>query len=207
MKKLLLVVAVICLFSSALFAQLASPISFGVHGGLVSTKIDSQITGISGMKDKADNGMMLGVFARINIKKWYIQPELNYVHRKSLINNIVSNPESSIPSENTNMNIETKSIDIPMILGYKIVKLPLFKLRAFAGPVASFNISDKIETTVDYIKTGDFKSAVWNAKVGAGIDVWKLTLDVDYEFGLTDVSSEFLKKNKMMNVTLGFRLF
>ena len=90
---------------------------------------------------------------------------------------------------------------------YKLVKLPMFKLRAFAGPVASFTIDDKIKSTFDDAADADFKNAVWNAKVGAGVDVWKLTLDVDYEFGLTDVSSEFLKKNKMVNVTLGFRLF
>ncbi|MDE5422065.1 PorT family protein [Ancylomarina sp. DW003] len=204
MKKLLLVV-VICLFSSALFSQVSSPVSLGIHGGLVSTKTDSKISGISDIKDKADNGMMLGVFARINLNKWYIQPELNYVKRKSSIN-INSNPLSSvIPSGD--LDIETKSLDIPMLLGYKIVKLPMFKLRAFAGPVASFNIDDKIKTTLGEVEDAKFKNAVWNGKVGAGVDVWKLTLDVDYEFGLTDVSSEFLKKNKMVNVTLGFRLF
>ena len=74
---LLLLVAVICLFSSALFAQLSSPISLGVHGGIVSTKLDTKIPNVSDLKDKSDNGMMLGAFARINIKKWYIQPELN----------------------------------------------------------------------------------------------------------------------------------
>jgi len=196
MKKLLLVAA-ICLFSSALFAQLASPISFGVHGGIVSTKLDTKIPNVSDLKDKSDNGMMLGVFARINIKKWYIQPELNFVSRKS-----------EIVVEGVSGEFKTKSMDIPILLGYKIVKLPMFKLRAFAGPVASFNIDDSFSSTLSQqFKDEDLEGAVWNAKVGAGIDVWKLTLDVDYEFGLTDVSSEFLKKNKMMNVTLGFRLF
>lgn len=200
MKKLLLVAA-ICLFSSALFAQLASPISLGIHGGLVSTKVD---TDLSSIKENSENGMMLGAFARININKWYIQPELNYVKRKSSISQTVPMIGS------VSADIETKSIDIPVLLGYKLVKLPMFKLRAFAGPVASFSIDDNLK---DFVTDGadDFnpkmKDAVWNAKVGAGVDVWKLTLDVDYEFGLTDVSSEFLKKNKMMNVTLGFRLF
>ena len=198
MKKLLLVAA-ICLFSSALFAQLSSPISLGVHGGLVSTKVDANMTG-SSIKESAENGMMLGAFARINIDKWYIPPELNYVSRKS-----------SLELAGVSADVKTKSVDIPVLLGYKLVKLPLFKLRAFAGPVASFSVDDNFKDLVTGSGENSFKpemkNAVWNAKVGAGIDVWKLTLDVDYEFGLTDVSSEFLKKNKMMNVTLGFRLF
>jgi len=192
MKKLLLVAA-ICLFSSALFAQLSSPISLGVHGGLVSTKLDADVSGAS-VKESAKNGMMLGAFARININKWYIQPELNYVSRKSEIDIL-----------GQTMEVKTKSLDIPVLLGYKIVKLPLFKLRAFAGPVASFNIDDKIKTTLGDVEDGDFKSAVWNAKFGAGIDVWKLTLDIDYEVGLSDVAEDL--KGNMVNVTLGFRLF
>ena len=192
MKKILLV-AVICLFSSALFAQLASPISLGLHGGLVSTKLDADISGAS-VKENAKNGMMLGAFARININKWYIQPELNYVSRKSEIEIL-----------GDTYDFKTKSIDVPILLGYKIVKLPLFKLRAFAGPVASFNIDDKITSTFDDAVDADFKNAVWNAKFGAGIDVWKLTLDVDYEVGLSDVAEDL--KGNMVNVTLGFRLF
>jgi len=190
MKKILLV-AVVCFFSSTLFAQLASPISLGVHGGLVSTKFDMN----SGSDFNADNGMMLGAFARINIKKWYIQPELNYVKRKS-------ESSESLMGANIFQTIETKSIDIPVLLGYKIVKLPLFKLRAFAGPVASFNIDDNIKSTLG---DADFKSTVWNAKFGAGIDVWKFTFDVDYEVGLSDVAEDL--KGNMLNVTLGFRLF
>ncbi len=177
-----------------MFAQLASPVSLGVHGGFVSTKFKPN----SGSDFNADNGMMLGAFARINIKKWYIQPELNYVKRKS-------ESSESLMGSNIFPTIETKSIDIPVLLGYKIVKLPLFKLRAFAGPVASFNIDDKIKTTLGDIEGGDFNSAVWNAKFGAGIDVWKLTLDIDYEVGLSDVAEDL--KGNMVNVTLGFRLF
>ncbi len=194
MKKIFLI-AVICMFSSALFAQLSSPISLGVHAGLVSTKMDAKIPNASSVKDKADNGMMLGAFLRVNLNKWYLQPELNYVSRKS-----------ELEVDGVDFDVKRKSLDIPILLGYKIVKLPAFKLRAFAGPVASFNIDDSFKSTLGKVDE-DFEGAVWNAKVGAGVDVWKLTLDVDYEFGLTDVSSEFLKKNKMVNVTLGFKLF
>lgn len=192
MKKLLFF-ALICMSTSTLFAQLSSPISFGVHAGLTSTKVDAKVPTMDDLNEKADNGMMLGVFARINLSKWYIQPELNYVSRKSSVNNV---------------DIKLKSLDIPILLGYKIVKLPAFNLRAFGGPVASFNVDDNLkEVFLGSVVKDKAKGAVWNAKVGLGADFWKFTLDVDYEFGLTDVSSEFLKKNKMFNVTVGFKLF
>ncbi|WP_461637318.1 porin family protein [Labilibaculum euxinus] len=194
MKKIFLA-AVICMFSSALFAQLSSPVNFGLHAGLVSTKADYENSSLSSIKEESKNGMMVGAFLRINLNKWYVQPELNYVSRKS-----------EVSLEGIPFDLKTKSLDVPILLGYKIVKLPAFKLRAFAGPVASFKIDDSFKNTLGEIDE-DFNGAVWNAKVGAGVDVWKLTLDVDYEFGLSDVSSEFLKKNKMMNVTLGFKIF
>jgi len=193
MKKLILS-AVICLFSTALFAQLSSPISLGVHAGLVSTKADTDMGGLSGIKEKADNGMMIGAFLRVNLNKWYLQPELNYVTRKTQVD---------VMGES--FDFKTKSLDVPILLGYKIVKLPAFKLRAFAGPVASFKIDDSIKTTATEAIDADFKGAVWNGKFGAGIDVWKLTLDVDYEVGFSDVADQ-LKQN-MVNVTLGFKLF
>ncbi len=201
MKKLLLFVAA-CMFSTVMFAQ-TLPVNFGLHAGFVSTKIDAKAPSLNDVKESADNGMMLGAFLRVNIKKWYIQPELNYVSRKSKVS-------YTLAGNNVSAEIKTKSLDVPILLGYKIVKLPMFKLRAFAGPVASFTLDDKatiLSTIQKQSSDLDFKGAVWNGKVGAGIDVWKLSLDVDYEFGLSDVSDEFLKKNKMFNVTLGFRLF
>ncbi len=189
MRKIILV-ATICLFSTTLFAQLlSSPVSLGIHAGLVNTKpnIDDH-SSVSAIKEKADKGMMLGAFLRLNLKKWYLQPELNYVARKT------ESPE-----------IKTKSLDVPILLGYKIIKLPAFNIRAFAGPVASFNIDDNVKTAFSEAIDSDFKGAVWNGKFGAGIDVWKLTLDLDYEVGFSDVAEQ-LKQN-MVNLTVGFKLF
>jgi len=192
------------MFSGSLFAQLSSPITLGFHAGLVSTKMDlAGQPNYKDIKESSENGMMLGAFLRVNLNKWYLQPELNYVSRKGQISAIVEGETLPISGD-----VKLKSLDIPVLVGYKIVKLPLLKLRAFAGPVASFRINDDLFSEIDKLtEDPDLTKTVWNAKVGAGVDVWKLTLDVDYEFGLTDVSSEFLKKNKMVNVTLGFKLF
>lgn len=198
MKKIFLI-AIVCMFSSALSAQLSSPVNFGLHAGLVSTEMSYKDASVNNIREESKNGMMIGAFLRVNLNKWYLQPELNYVTRKAKF-------EQDFEGTTFSANVKTKSLDVPILLGYKIVKLPAFKLRAFAGPVASFTIDDSFKSTIGEVDE-DFEGAVWNAKVGAGVDVWKLTLDVDYEFGLTDVSSEFLKKNKMVNVTLGFKIF
>ena len=135
MKKILLA-AFICVMAFTASAQLASPISVGVHGGWSSTMIDIKHPSISNIKSSAEGGYMLGVFGRLNLGKLYIQPELNYVRRKGAVEIPGSTQGSKIASDLT-----YSSIDIPILLGYKIIKLPLFNIHLFAGPVASFSTS------------------------------------------------------------------
>ena len=43
------------------------------------------------------------------------------------------------------------------------------------------------------------------AAIGAGVDVWKLTFDIDYEFGLKKFG-DGIKAPKSWNLTLGFKI-
>ena len=90
------------------------------------------------------------------------------------------------------------SIDIPVMVGYNILKLPIFKLRGFAGPVASF-------VTKDLKSDFNTDKMMWNGKIGAGVDVWKVTFDIDYEFGLKKFG-DGVKAPKSWNLTLGFKI-
>jgi len=199
MKKILLTTLITAL-SFTLFAQI-SPINIGVHGGFINTKIDTKSLGeYKDIKESAKGGFMIGAFARINLGKLYLQPELNYTSKKS---------EIKIPEIDQTLDLKYNTIDIPILLGYKIVKLPMLKVRVFAGPVASFSVNaldvnwGGIETPKPDI---DPKKAIWNVKVGAGIDLWKLSLDLDYEKGLTDFKSGDIKAPSIFNVTIGLRI-
>ncbi len=207
MRKTLLT-AILSIFCITVFAQL-SPINIGIHGGVTNTNIDTKSLGssIENIRTNAKNGFMLGAFARINFGKWYFSPALNYTERKTEAQFTISN--------SNNKGVYTKdlkysTIDIPMLVGYKIIRLPMLRLRAFAGPVASFSVNpldigwSGIEgpTKPDI----DPKNASWNIKVGAGIDLWKLSLDMDYEKGLTDFKNGDIKAPNMFNITIGLRI-
>jgi len=220
MKKILLV-AFISVLTLGASAQLASPISFGVHGGWTSTKIDIKDTSFENIKSSATGGYMLGIFTRLNLGKLYIQPELNYSRKSGSVELPAAGyiPASS-GAEKIISDLTYSSIDIPILLGYKIIKLPLFNIHVFAGPVASFS-TNSLEFDVKDIKgiTGgdmdavsdaanenfDPKKAMWNVKMGAGIELWKLNLDFDYEMGLRDFTTD-IKAPQIFNITLGLRL-
>ena len=184
MRKILFIVflTLSCLSLSA--QQL--PITIGIHGGVSNSKMKVKL---SDFKSEARNGYMIGAFARLNLGLIYIEPSLNFVHRESEIKNIIGNS-----------TLKYNSCDIPVILGFYVLKLPLLKLRAFAGPVASFpgNIKDN---------NWDLRSKnfVWNGKVGAGVDVWKLTFDIDYEKGFSKFESD-LDSPRVFNFTLGLKI-
>ncbi len=55
----------------------------------------------------------------------------------------------------------------------------------------------------------DIKNSVWSVQMGAGLDVFFVTLDVRYEMGLENIyngSSDLNMKNNMFNVSLGIKL-
>lgn len=220
MKKIL-IVAFISIIALTASAQLASPISIGVHGGWASTKIDTKGTSLSSnfenVKSSASGGYMFGIFGRINLGKLYIQPELNYSRKTGTVTfpgeDLVSKEAIKLASDLT-----YSSIDIPILLGYKIIKLPMFNVHVFAGPVASFSTSalsfdfdDAKKAVESGVNTEDIQNnfdpnkAIWNLKMGAGVEIWKLNLDFDYEMGLKDFSKDF-KAPQIFNITLGLRL-
>ncbi|MCT4614236.1 MAG: PorT family protein [Marinifilaceae bacterium] len=223
MKKLSLFLFA-ALFSFSAFSQLSSPITLGLHGGFVNTKgstdYKSEIDSFDKVKEKADAGYSIGAFVRLNIKKTYIQTGLDYVSRKSEVK--LPDIADKVPnSEILNEAVRVKSLDVPILIGYKLIKLPLIKARVFGGPVASFVIDDNIKKTFNSMTddnesiSAKIKTAVWNGKIGVGVDIWKLTLDVDYEFGISGLAKDIKSsqgkitdkiKQNMVNVTIGFKI-
>ncbi len=159
------------------------PINLGIHGGWNDSKIKEKNLSV-----ESHGGYMIGAFARINLGSIYLEPALNFAHKESKINDeLVSSGK-----------FKYSSIDIPVMVGYNILKLPVFKLRGFAGPVASF-------ITKNLKKGYDTDKMMWNGKIGAGVDVWKITFDIDYEFGLKKFGDD-VKAPRSWNLTLGFKI-
>lgn len=176
----MVVLALFCLIGATTMAQ-SLPINIGVHGGWNDAKIKTKE-----FKVDSHGGYMFGAFVRINFGSIYLEPALNFAHKESRGKDVEW------------AKLKYNSIDIPVMVGYNILELSIFKLRGFAGPVASF-------LTKDVNKNLDTDNVMWNGKVGAGVDVWKVTFDIDYEFGLKKFG-DGVKAPKSWNLTLGFKI-
>lgn len=194
MKKLLLLVFV-CLCGYGAMAEM--PINIGIHGGMSSNRIKFRdLTSVRG--SEANTGYMIGAFARVNFGKIYLEPSLNYSHKTST----AQGKRSNVGENRSNIDLERNTFDIPVMLGWQMIDLSIVKIRAFLGPQVSVGKMKNLKKLGNEV---DADKANWSGKVGLGVDVWKLTFDVDYEKGFKKLSHE-LKAPRSFNFTLGLKI-
>ena len=186
------------------------PFTIGLKGGINSTKITtddyktSSFT-YSNFKSDAKSGFNLGAFARLGTKI-YLQPELLYC---------VRNSQST--SGTANQSVKLKTIQVPILLGFKLIDLKLASIRAFTGPAMSFPMKSSKVTYAGVsgpiYDTENYKNNIWDWQLGAGVDVGMITLDCRYEWGLSKTSEgsvnvtnpTFVNKGNTLTFSLGIK--
>jgi len=212
MKKIFSI-SLILFIPLCLMAQ--GPISFGPKIGWNSNKLSTDYSQyVEDMRD----GVQGGLFFSIYMDKFYIQPEAYLSLRRGVLDANIGDPTNGVDAISVNQSVTLTTIDIPMLLGFKLIDLKLVRFRMWGGPVASYVLNKKYTLSINgdnessRINREDFKDATWAAQVGAGIDLLFLTLDVGYEFGLEDFltirsMNDLSFRNNMMFISLGWRLF
>ncbi len=191
-------------------------INFGPKIGYNSTKLSLDRNDI---ESDLRNNFQFGAFLRIG-KKIYVQPEINWVSQGSIYKSSDLNPitigNSTIVFE---QEVKMRTIQVPVLVGIKVIDFKTFNFRVMAGPTASFVTKTEVENKIDggtiAITDEDVEDTVWSFQVGAGIDFLKTTLDIRYNFGINNVISnvdilgenfEFSSKTSGFNVTLGLKI-
>ncbi len=197
MKKLLLVLSIV------LLANVARAEGFGFCLG---PKIGYQTTKLSMEKAEIKKGFSehftAGVFGRLTIHNFVIQPELLWF-KSGQVFNFNMDPSLSVAQGvnvdlNPSLTLTQQNLAVPILLGYQIDG-GILKLRANVGPVMYFVLSQKQDVDVNggtqnvNFENLDAKGMTWGAALNVGLDVWKLTLDVNYSFGL----SKFFKSDSV----------
>jgi hypothetical protein len=165
-------------------------------------------------------GFIAGAFARIGGKKLYLQPEVLYSIKKGSSSVNLAESSGGLNAGMYTQNFDVKSIQVPLLLGYKLLDLKLVSLRLFTGPAMSVVLKNSqisltgsggavVDPSLYDPKT--FKNNVWDWQLGGGVDVGPLVLDVRYEWGLTNVSDGdvtkigFVNKGNTLTFSLGYK--
>lgn len=198
--KILSLTTIVSLFCLNSFGQ--KPINFGFKGG---TTFSKYIDNIDTLSQSNQTGWQGGLFARVNIKKLYIGADA-----------LVTSKPGQFESKSglTTGEIQVNSLDVPLVLGYKIIKTKVFKARLYAGPTAQFNFREKVKTSFNGVEVNnsgswDFKGGPhWSINAGAGIDIMFVTLDLTYLYSVSNWSntSSLDIRNQGFQINLGFKI-
>jgi hypothetical protein len=223
MKKNSLV-AVLLLCVSFSYGQLNFGIKAGYNSSLSFSNVNSVFTGAYNLNDvngEIWNDFQAGLFARLGLgKKLYIQPELLYAMQKK--NYTITLQDVANKNVTYDKLINVSTVDIPVLLGYKLLDLKVFNLRAFAGPKFRLNANSSLAfsnlvkpagststITLDGLKQ-DFLNSKVGMEIGAGIDVLMLTLDVRYNL-IGDMYNpkvnDFNLPSNTFLISLGWKFF
>jgi hypothetical protein len=211
MRKILLVAFFIGIVTIS-FGQL----NLGLVGGLTVSNLS---TDLSDYKNDARLGYKAGAFARIG-SKLHLQPEIYFSAKRA---GFSYDLKAGSDISRVKHVITFNTIDVPVLVGYKIFNPPLLNIRLNAGPVASFITGNKIETTENGVKAitsekfeKSFQNVNWGFQFGGGLDFSFLTFDSRYELGLNNIYnkpnsapdndfSEIMKN--VFFVCIGFKFF
>lgn len=192
MKRLLTIVVALGLT----IAAAAQPeLNLGLKGGVNFSKLSFDMEDYSAESVTRSH---FGAFVRVGWERVFIQPELYFSGKGGDVTSDVANTFSSF---------DYTTFDVPVLLGYRIIKGKAFDVHLIGGPVLS-------NVTRDEVKDGDvfnesfFKKHYMSIQYGVGIDVLFMTIDAKMENGLSDIytmNGESFKNNAFM-LSIGFKI-
>ena len=208
--KRILFSALFLFFVMIASAQFNLGLKAGYNSSLSLNNLNSLSEGsydLGNVKAEMWNNFQAGAFARVFIKKFYIQPEVLYsIQKKEFdIKNVIIG-DADPKDVNTYMDIS--SVQVPVYLGLKLLDLKVANLRVFAGPKFIMNSGSKLEyknLTSEEVSASDlaqdFKDSQIDLEAGVGVDVLMFALDAKLNV-MQDVAGKISSVNDLANVPM-----
>lgn len=201
MKKSFLLIALLLMFGGSMFAQ---DFDLGIKLGYQTSHLSYKKADI---KSDFLNHMTFGLFGRIEIGKFYIEPEVLYYKTGDIFELTAENISEgwSLPEEKVTFTLNESNLQVPILFGWKFVNLGIVDFRLQGGPTANITIASKTLFDETFSLTNndsgeekpfnegtnlglDTKSISWGLQAGIGADILgKITVDINYNFGLSKI--------------------
>lgn len=220
MKKIILLSSLL-LSNALVFSQLNFGLKTGIGSNFGTNNIKNSKPGdyyLNTYASSMSNVLNSGVFARIGIHKYYIQPELLYQSGQVNYTMEFLDIRSQTVKFNKSANIST--LDMPLLVGYKIKETKTTNFRVFAGPKLRFNTGSILSTTYFHTlgttTSNDLQADITPVKIGLetgiGFEYLMFCIDISYNFikdiNLTKLSSKTIDKTQAnaFIISLGLKL-
>lgn len=191
MKKLIIPIIFAVL---ALSGHAQETIEAGLKAGLNTSKISMNL---SDYTPQTVNKFQFGAYARFNLSRFYIQPEAYFNSKGGEYIDKIS------PSTINSFDLNT--IDVPALVGFKVIDQKAYNLRVLAGPVFSFVTSKSVSSQLTETA---IKNSFFGWQYGVGADFLFMTLDARMESLSSNLyaTPNFDSKNGTFVISLGFKI-
>lgn len=171
MKRILIItfIAFICMPAMA-------QLNFGARAGLTAFKLTEK----EAFQDSDIGlGLLLGGCLRYG-DHLFIQPEVNWTRKVTEVTTT-----EVVFDESATDKLGFYTLQVPVMVGYKLFSSTdgTSSVRLMAGP--SFDFLLQMSDNDLKLSRGDFSTANIGIDAGLGLDLWFLTVDLRYGFGLT----------------------
>ncbi len=204
MKKLTITILLIVL-QLALWSQGAINIGikYGANSSSMLTNFDEVL--VQNIEESNITSYHAGAFVRINAGRIFIQPEA-YFNTKGGIIKPIGDMSVQIPSVT---NFEYQTIDVPLLLGFKVICRELINLRLYAGPVLTYVTANSLYSEISDLRNSDLNQRYTGWQLGTGIDIWFITLDARIENSANVLANEskYSAANRVYLLSAGIKLF
>ena len=203
MKKTLFTLTLLCIA----VVSFAGIFDLGVKAGMNSSKFTINQSKNDLITD-AKAGYEFGGFMRVGGKHLYFQPEVNFVNKST---SATYTTTSGTTTNTITTTTKYSAMQIPLLAGFKFLDIKAASLHLITGPAIS--LSPK--ATIDDVKSELNNKSAWTWQLGGGIDILIFTLNLRYEWGLTDftlnnaaenISNTVFKDGKTFTISLGIRI-
>lgn len=167
-------------------AQSQTGLTFGVKAGINLATLANGLIDMSDKKGKV--GINAGAFARVG-NRVYFQPEINYVTFSNTYNF----------NSNTH-EVKFKDLNVPLMVGYRIIDSENLILRISAGPDLYYNLKNQV-SPVD----SKYKRTSIGGILNTGVDLGNFTIDASNSIGFTKLNKDFGQKPNIFSLSVGYK--
>ena len=194
MKKIV-IIALGLLLSNYAFSQFTINPQAGLTASMLTTDPE-------GAEASGRIGYTFGASVRMG-DKIYFNPGLFWVRSSNELTNKSQLTNDGVSLGEITDNASINMIHIPLQAGIKVINTKPFALRLAAGPSLSW-VTDVKDNAFGLTKEA-YNERIWGAKVGAGVDLLFLTVDLNYELGITELYKTSDAKNNILSLTAGIK--
>lgn len=175
--------------------------NYGLRGSFSSTfysveRLYIDGTDIDDITTKSEVSLSYAAFARLNMRRHYLQTEVSYsISRYSILFPTAQWNSNATSSDISAISTRLMGVEMPFYYGYYLQDEGPYRLSLFAGPKVNFILPGQSQHLFEKFSQTDIDETIWpfifSGVVGFNVSISHMFFDISFEGGLNNISRYF----------------